>query len=144
MELKNIEAANKLFEQLKNVDAAIHAINKLAKKVVNTETTSLLKLTVIDERKKNEEASKASFDEDGSLIGPQEEMLRRHLTQSFSLNFGGFFGGFAKGSQDKPAEEISHDLTEGETMALLQMLLHIKNKTRKAIIEQLKTLGFRE
>jgi len=147
LELKNIEAANKLFEQLKSVDAAITAINKLAKKVVNSETTSLLRLTVIDERKKNDEASKVSFEEDGSLINPIEEILRRQLSQSFRLNFGGFMGGFdmaSKGSQDKNVEELSHNLTEGETMALLQMLLHIKNKTRNAIIEQLKSLGFRE
>lgn len=142
MEIKNIETANKLFEQLKNEDAAILAIKRLAKKVVNTEITSLLKLTVIDERKKAEAAGRVSFDEDGSLMNYRSTMQQLERNIFYGLGVPPQFLG--KSEKNPEEEQLGHNLTVAETMAILQMLLQIKTTTREKIIQQLNSMGFRE
>jgi hypothetical protein len=76
MNIKKLEKATKIYEQIKVLDAQIIEIDKFAMLVANSETKSSFELKCKDLGKKKDNEEKVGFDADGSLIKGQTEGYR--------------------------------------------------------------------
>ena len=73
MNIKTLEKASKIIEQIKKLDAEIIELDKYAMKLINSNSEINLTLSF---DKENNESDKVNFDEDGSLINmPRMEYI---------------------------------------------------------------------
>lgn len=140
MNLKKLEKATKIYEQIKIIDAHIIQIEKLAMLAASGEIKSSFQLKIEDIGEKNKEAEKVKFDEHGSLIKTNPESLREKMLQQ--MNWMPFFTGFEnKNEQNKHQHLLEQELSENLTLQILGILLYEKNTLKKSYLSQLEKLG---
>ena len=83
MNIKKLEKATKIYEQIKILDAQISELEKFAMLVANGEIKSSFELKIEDLGKQKEDAEKVGFDEDGSLIKGSTESLYEQIEKKF-------------------------------------------------------------
>ena len=139
MNIKKLEKATKIFEQIKVLDAQIIEIDRFAMLVANGEIKSSFELKVEDIGKKKEDEEKVSFDADGSLI--KGDSIPEY---SFRINWGSIIPCGLTGSSDKKNKNehlYKTELSENGTMQILGILLYEKQQQRQALIQKLQSYG---
>lgn len=143
MNIKKLEHASKIFEQIKALDASIIEIDRFAMLAANGEIKSHFTLSVEDVGKKKEEAGKVTLDEEGFLKrgGPYDDLydlIKTGMLRPLAMGPIGYF------REDKTPNDhiLKQDLSENATLHILGVLLYEKRTARQMLIDQLKTYGF--
>lgn len=141
MNLKKIEKASKIVEQIKRLDAAIIEIDRFALMIANQDSPCIIDLKADDEKKKAEESNKVRFDEDGSLLNPGHEDIMERMRRSM-LGFAP--GGWLTPSCGTPKDtrvSLVAEMSNTETLQVLGILLGNKQAQRGALLHQLQQIG---
>ena len=131
MNLKQIEKATKIVEELKSLDKSIIELDKMAIKIVNDAKDIKINIScTLPEEDKKENI----FDEDGSLkIEPTPT----------SISWGSIFvySSTQKVEENKNELSITESLTDISALQLIGVLILDKQNKRKELINQLNKLG---
>ena len=143
MNLKKLEKATKILEKIKVLDAEIIQIDKFAILVASGETKINIDLKCENHRKKEDEANKVKFDEDGSIVRSSHD---GDATQYYFPN-GAFFSGFLQqlklpSNEPKNETSIKQELSDTATLSILGVILCEKQEARRKLIESIKQMGF--
>lgn len=137
MDFKKLEKATKKLEKLKELDKEIIEIDKMAISILNNETKISFDLNVENITKKQDEESKGTIDEDGSL----SVYKKMHEEMSRSL----MWGIRIRESSEKKKENVntlSKSINDKIALQILGVLLCEKNSERNSLIKELNLLGF--
>jgi hypothetical protein len=134
MDFKKLEKASRILSGIKQLDAEIIEIDRIAMLVANGDVKSLFKLKIEDTTKAKEAEDKPLLDNDGSLF--RESF---HSLMMGSLGIGGIWR--EKKNEDKHIHSLEQELSENSTMQILGVLLCEKQTRRQLLINQLETLG---
>lgn len=137
MDLKKLEKATKIYNDLKEIDQEIKDINDFALKMANENFKINLKFEFISINKPN--IDKISFDEDGSLV------IRNMGESTSTISLGTFlFGGHV--SKDKESLNRNEDqfetlINDSTLLNILALLLSEKEKKKTVLVESLIKMG---
>jgi len=139
MNLKKLQKATKILEEVKLLDAQIIELDRFAMLVVSGDTKCSFALTI--ENAPKEEVEKVGFDEDGSLkMGGAEsyieQMMKRYSYQPL------LWGSSPTPSAATNTQTLNHKLEESGALSILGILLGEKQVRRDKLLNQLKDFGF--
>lgn len=132
MDLKELDKAQRLYARIKELDAEIIGIEKLAS-LVSTKKTSIKLSLRIEDLEKVKDSEKTIIDCDGSL--------------SLGYDSLGVFRFFMPSSLGSPKEATKHDgslesdLTDSVCLGVLGVLLQSKIEARELAIKSLNRMG---
>lgn len=133
MEIKQLERAKNLYEDILQLDKELIELEKYANELVNEK--SECKITL--EFNKVKEKSKVKFDEDGSIVFENDN--NSNYRGMFSLVWGGT--SITKNEEPKDTIKIEHNLVL--TIKLISVLMDEKQQKRRIFIERLSKLGIK-
>jgi len=135
MKLKSLKTANKIYEQIQQLDKEIIAIEKLAMGIANNPHELSITLKAVDLSEKAKKESKCEFDEDGSI--------RRDISNPFGFSF--LLGGscFTDRPKKDDEKESKHkfDLDDKVALEVLGVLIMNRNAQRNDLLSKLKRYG---
>ena len=137
MDFKKLEKATKKLEKLKELDKEIIEIDKMAISILNNETKISFDLNVENITKKQDEESKVTIDEDGSLsvYKKMHEEMSRYLMWGIRI-------GESSEKKKENVNTLSKSINDKIALQILGVLLCEKNSERNALIKELNLLGF--
>jgi len=138
MNVKDLEKASKLMEQIKALDAEIIKVEKFAVQLANHNHKAeiIFKAENLDDQAKQ----KVCFDEDGSLMTPGAEHRSRFDMFSSMINGGPRHYSF-RCDQSVGTTVLNAQVTETDMLQMLGLLLHIRQEQRRDLIGELKRMG---
>lgn len=132
MDLKELEKAQKLYARIKELDAEIIGVEKLAN-LVSSKKTSIKLSLIIEDLEKIKDTDKVIIDGDGSL--------------SIGMDFTGMFRFFQPSVLGNPKavkdnnNAFESDLTDTVCMGVLGVILQSKIEARALAIKALNRIG---
>lgn len=138
MKLEQLERATIIYNDIKELDKEIIAIDKIAMLVANGEIKSTLELKIEDIEKQNEDSQKISIDDDGSIVRNDYDSMYSRMLHSLAMP------NFKKGySEPKKENEhiLKNSLSENTTLQILGILLGEKQYKRKILLDRLHKFG---
>ena len=137
MNIKTLEKASKIIEQIKKLDAEIIELDKYAMKLINSNSEINLTLSF---DKENNESDKVNFDEDGSLINmPRMEYISPFfMTHNPLFGAGGFCG---EPKKQNDTETLNRKLSESATLKIIGIILIELNDKRNDLISKVNKIG---
>ncbi|HAH37784.1 MAG TPA: hypothetical protein DCL81_15120 [Algoriphagus sp.] len=133
--INSLQKASKILFKILVLDKKIIAIEKLASQIANDPVSIKLDFNLANQRVKEENDTKVSFDEDGSIITENRPMMGFHA----------FFMGMQGNMHEKKnefTERCSFSINETVGLEVLGVLLNDLHKERNNLISKLKVLGF--
>ena len=143
MNIQQLERSQKIYLDIKKLDAEIIEIDKVAQLIANGNAEVNLTLTVKDITPKIEQKEKVTT-EDGSL---QSEILTFEiggldLSERMSKLSHSIWGGISsKPHVSENETKLTADLSENLSFNVLAILLHDKQTKREKLINNLKKIG---
>lgn len=137
MKLEQLERATIIYNDIKELDKEIIAIDRIAMLVANGEIKSTLELKIEDIEKQNDDSQKISIDEDGSIVRNDYDIVGRMLYKLAIPNF-------KKGCAEPKNENehiLKNSLSENSTLQILGILLGEKQYKRKILLDRLHKIG---
>jgi hypothetical protein len=133
MKLSRFEKAQKVYEQVKQLDKEIIEIEKIAGMVANGRNE--IKLSIkLNDLEKQKDSDKVKFDDDGSLVMPGQN-------NNNSFSFLVFSSPPRKEEERKYTTRLDDQLTDEATLQVLGVLIMNKNEKRQALIIALQKIG---
>ena len=137
MDIKRLEKATKIYEQIKLLDAEIIEIDRFAMLIANGEIKSSFELKVDDIGSKKEDENKVRFDSDGSIINTQQMQ-----TMMYNSIFPSWFQQIDNSTiKNKNEHSLKYPISDHTTMSILGILLCEKQSKRKSLLNDLEQLG---
>lgn len=85
MKLEHLEQATIIYNDIKELDKEIIAIDRIAMLVANGEIKSTLELKIEDIEKQNDDSQKISIDEDGSIVRNDYDSMYSSMLYSLAM-----------------------------------------------------------
>lgn len=85
MKLEQLERATIIYNDIKELDKEIIAIDKIAMLVANGEIKSTLELKIEDIEKQNDDSQKISIDDDGSIVRNDYDSMYSRMLHSLAM-----------------------------------------------------------
>lgn len=136
MKIKDLDKAVEVLKSIKKIDSEILKIEKFAELVVNGNAKSSFDLKI-----QNLLPLKSDSDKDVVVdIDSVYDEIRKSMSHSL-LSYA--VGGLVKSekSDKKNVDTLSVDLNENETLQFLGLILGVKQRERKVLMDQLSTFG---
>ena len=146
MNIQELERSQKIYAQIKDLDAEIIEIEKVAILIANGNAEVNLSLKVKDISPKKQEKEKVEFDEDGSLktsLGSGMN-FRMGIISPWGMGESLFEKMYGKGAIEKeeaPGTNLKACLSENLSLNVLAILLYDKQSRREKLIRNLKRVG---
>lgn len=135
--INSLEKASKLLNKIQDLDKKIIAIEKLAIKIANDPVKIKVDFNLANKRIKEENDSKVSFDEDGSIIyGEQPRFMSIHDMMIANMRR---FGE----EKNEATETFSFSINDFVGLEVLGVVLNDLQKERNQLIHKIKGLGFK-
>ena len=138
MNLKDLKTATTILRKVESLDQLINEIEKIAISIANNKTKSSFSFSIktTDLSKKEEESNEIHFDADGSL----------HFSRQKPIALMGIWERMNQLTppvpEDKNSEQLSFDLSEEESLMLLEIMVKKKMFERELLLEQLSDYGY--
>jgi hypothetical protein len=143
MNLKKLEKATKILEQIKKLDAEILELDRFAIKVANRDTDCNVSISLVD--KSPEVKREHIFGEYGFLkpeyTGEQEKPKESSMYDIMHSLRMGWFGQQASIKHVVVTDCLQHKLSDKETLQILGILLGNKHDARALLIKALNQMG---
>jgi hypothetical protein len=133
--IKKLDKANKIYQQIKELDKEIIEIDKHAMLIANGEVKLSLTLNIDDLKKKEKEESKVKFDEDGSIV-----VNDGVVSLSWSTMFIGLPTNVTE-DKNKHTTTFNTQVIENEALQILGVLLYVRQQKREQLLDRLHKMG---
>jgi len=127
MNVKKLNRATTILNKIKDLDAEILILDKLAMQSANEENVTVMKLQVVDLKKKSKEELKETASYESILSG--------------MINMSYMYGGIEKPKKPESEMEYSHELSDVTALQVFGLLLGDKMAKRNSLLTQLQKLG---
>lgn len=143
MNIKQLERSQKMYQEVKALDAEIIEIEKIAILVVDGNAEVNLSLTVKDTTPKPKESEKAQFDEDGSLKSTISRGAGFDIRDPWSSLLPNYFASSLKSHSlsEHGCNVLKSELSDNLSLSVLAILLDDKLKKREKLIKSLNRIG---
>jgi hypothetical protein len=146
MNIQELERSQKIYAQIKDLDAEIIEIEKVAILVANGNAEVNLSLNVKDTTPKKEESEKVEFDEDGSFKSSLGSGLnfRMGIISPWGTGeslFEKVYGKSVIEKEDNSGSKLKACLSENLSLNVLAILLYDKQTRRAKLIKSLNRIG---
>lgn len=135
MEIKELNQAVKILESIKEIDKKILSIEKFAELVANGITKSSFDLKI-----QNLFITEPYPTQDEIQVRDVYTEMREAMSRSFN-GFGGLIKDTPFKSKKENPDILSVDLTENETLQFLGLILGVKQRERKVLLQKLEAFG---
>jgi hypothetical protein len=132
MNIKQLEKATRIIEQVKALDKEIIDIDRQALLVANGEVKIELNIDVTDLAKKREEEEAVKFDEDGSLLSGEE--FKGILRYAVTFHMG-------RPKDEKKKKGYGAEISETAALQIFGILLYEKQTRRTQLLQKLERIG---
>jgi hypothetical protein len=139
--LRSLEKANKILENVKELDRLIIQLERLAMILSNKKSSVKITLTVDDLEK---EIKEPVIDEDGSMIIRGTDNLLKYLREQHErMMFRTVYGSCSTPPIIKHDESLTQTITDTAGLGILGVLLGEYQSQRTQYLNQLQKLGFK-
>ncbi|WP_231489871.1 hypothetical protein [Pedobacter sp. Leaf170] len=148
MNITQLEKSQKIYNDIKTLDAEIIELDKVAHIIANGNATVNLSISVIDNTLKESKDKESILDEDGSLksdfgslssgrisFNPFDEIIRSATSSWPSMS------SFAPKVASANSTNLETKLNDNLSLNVLAILLYEKQERRKKLIKQLNRIG---
>lgn len=143
MNIKQLEKSQKMYLEVKSLDAEIIEIEKIAILVVDGNAEVNLSLKVKDTTPKPKESDKAKFEEDGSQRSTPSIGMGFDVRDPWSSLFPKYFSDSVKNHtvSEQGCSVLRSELSDNLSLNVLAILLDDKLRKREKLIKSLNRIG---